>query len=65
MKRTLMSIVLGLVLAAAVFPVLVYARGCYAMLMAVDPETGEQVNCQLISEGYPCRYRCPFGDIEP
>jgi hypothetical protein len=64
MKKTLLSISLGLILAAAVLPALVYARGCYATLMAVDPETGEQVNCSLISDGNPCRYHCPGGDIE-
>jgi hypothetical protein len=64
MKKTLLSIALGLVLAAAALPILAYVPGCYATLMAVDPETGEQVNCYLISNGYPCRYRCPGGDIE-
>jgi hypothetical protein len=64
MKKTLLSIFLGLFLAAAASPILVFASGCYATLLAVDPETGEQVNCYLISNGYPCRYRCPGGDIE-
>lgn len=64
MKKTLSSIFLGLVLAVAVSPIVVFAGGCYGMLMAVDPETGEQVNCYLVSDGQPCRYRCPFGDIE-
>jgi hypothetical protein len=64
MKKTLLSVALGLVLAIAATPVLVYASGCYATLMAVDPETGEQVNCYLISNGYPCRYRCPGWDVE-
>ena len=65
MKRTVLSIVLGLVLTAAVYPVIVYARGCYAPLLAVDPETGEPVNCYLISEDHPCRYQCPWGVVEP
>jgi hypothetical protein len=65
MKRTLASIILGLVLAAAVLPALVFARGCYATIMAVDPETGEQVNCYLQHQsGSTCHYHCPFGDID-
>lgn len=66
MRRTVFSIMLGLVLAAAMLPVLAYARGCYATLMAVDPETGEQVNCYLQHGGDPgvCHYHCPFGDID-
>lgn len=64
MKRTLLSIILGLVLAAVVYPVLVYAAGCYATFQAMDPETGELVTCYLYTENPPCRYHCPFGDIE-
>jgi hypothetical protein len=65
MKRTLASIILGLVLAAAMLSVTVFARGCYATMMAVDPETGEQVNCYLHYEsGGTCHYRCPWGDVE-
>ncbi len=64
MKRTVASIVLGLVLAAVVSPIVSYASGCFNLLQGVDPETGEPVNCYLISDGYPCRYRCPYGDIE-
>lgn len=64
MKKTLWSIILGVVLAAAAFPAVAFASGCYGTLMAVDPETGEQVNCFLVSDGYPCRYQCPFGEVE-
>jgi hypothetical protein len=64
MKRTVVSLILGLVLAAIVSPIISYASGCYNLLQATDPETGEQVNCYLISNGYPCRYRCPGGDVE-
>lgn len=64
MKKTVLSIIVGLVLAAVFSPVLSYSAGCYATIMAVDPETGEQVNCYLISDDVPCRYRCPFGEVE-
>jgi hypothetical protein len=64
MKRTALSILLGIVLAAVVSPIVSYASGCYATLMGIDPNTGETVTCYLISETPPCRYRCPWGDIE-
>jgi hypothetical protein len=63
MKRTALSILLGLVLAAAVSPLVSYAAGCYAVLLIADPETGEPVSCYRITNEPPCRYRCPWGDV--
>lgn len=63
MKRTVASLILGLVLAAIFSSIISYASGCFNLLQATDPETGEQVNCRLISTDAPCRYRCPDGHI--
>ena len=63
MKRTVLSIIMGMVLAAAMLTVSAFARGCYATMLAVDPETGEQVNCYLhYQSGSTCVYHCPWGD---
>jgi hypothetical protein len=51
------------VLAAIFSSIISYASGCFNLLQATDPETGEQVNCRLISTDAPCRYRCPDGHI--
>ncbi len=57
MKKLILSAVFGLVLAA--LPISIYAM-CPGHIVIYNPETGNTIQCDLISQGGGmCVYGCP------